>query len=117
MKNSDLCVDGKEIHKWLQVEMKFEDWIAKRIKEYNFKENQDFIIVNQRFFFLEEMGKELGMIEKNHKGKETRAYFLRQEKIVKEHVRKLESENNDLRKKLYSIEEIVDQFRSYIDNL
>lgn len=104
MNKSDLCVYAKDIYEWLQVEMKFEDWIVKRIKEYKFKENQDFIIVSEMHFLSVEMGKELGMIERTLIGEKTRAHFIACEKLAQEQIPRLEAENNRLRRKIHILE-------------
>ena len=36
-------VNARELHAFLEVQTRFNDWIAARINEYGFVENQDFV--------------------------------------------------------------------------
>ncbi|WP_273721888.1 antA/AntB antirepressor family protein, partial [Bartonella sp. ML71XJBT] len=36
-------VNARDLHAFLEVKARFNDWIVNRIKECNFRENQDFI--------------------------------------------------------------------------
>ncbi|OGH04089.1 MAG: hypothetical protein A2600_14080 [Candidatus Lambdaproteobacteria bacterium RIFOXYD1_FULL_56_27] len=40
-----LAVDGKELHRFLEVGKDFSTWIKDRIKEYDFQEKQDYILL------------------------------------------------------------------------
>lgn len=93
-----LC-NARDLHSFLQVQTKFQDWINRRISEYEFTENLDFIEVLkienvERGFFgsrqIEvkdyhltlDMAKELGMIERSPKGKIIRQYFIECERLA-----------------------------------
>ena len=71
----------------------------RRIKEYGFVENQDFVIISEisetmtkngqrrattskQYHITVDMAKELAMVEKNAKGREIRRYFIQMEKQV-----------------------------------
>lgn len=41
-------VDAKLLHSFLEVETRFNDWIDRRIKEYEFIKNQDLILITQK---------------------------------------------------------------------
>ncbi|WP_039761193.1 antA/AntB antirepressor family protein [Bartonella queenslandensis] len=89
-------VNARELHTFLEVNSNFRDWIKNRIKEYNFQENQDFIIFakilakslrgrpSMEYHLTLDMAKELSMIERNEKGKEARQYFIECERRVKQ---------------------------------
>jgi len=36
-------VDARDLYKFLEVDSRFNDWIALRIREYDFVENQDYV--------------------------------------------------------------------------
>ena len=40
-------VNARELHAFLEVQTRFNGWIATRINEYGFVENQDFIIFTE----------------------------------------------------------------------
>lgn len=82
-------VNARELHAFLQVKSRFNDWFANRINDYDFLENQDFIAVTKNlvsggkmidYFLSLDMGKELSMVERNEKGREARKYFIECEK-------------------------------------
>lgn len=82
-------VNARELHAFLQVKSRFNDWFANRINDYDFIENQDFIAVTKNlvnggkmidYFLSLDMGKELSMVERNDKGKQARKYFIDCEK-------------------------------------
>jgi len=87
-------VNARELHKFLEVESRFNDWIAIRISEYDFVENQDFISFTENsvkpqggrpskeYHITLDMAKELSMVERNAKGKQARRYFIDCEKSL-----------------------------------
>ncbi len=86
------------MHTFLEVNSNFRDWIKNRIKEYNFQENQDFIIFakilakslrgrpSMEYHLTLDMAKELSMLERNEKGKQARQYFIECERRAKQAV-------------------------------
>ena len=38
------AVNARELHAFLEVKARFNDWIARRIEEYGFIENVDFLV-------------------------------------------------------------------------
>lgn len=92
---STLLVNARELHERLQISTRFDIWIQRRISEYNFVENLDFIersTLNNRGFFKTEtkdyhltldMAKELCMLERSELGRQARRYFIEQEKEAK----------------------------------
>jgi phage anti-repressor protein len=91
--------DARELHAFLGVPTKFNDWISRRIEEFSFVENSDFVLVTQKwetkgrggnrkptteYRLTLDMAKELAMVEKNDKGREARRYFIACETRLKE---------------------------------
>ncbi|PUA41464.1 hypothetical protein C5U62_32035 [Pseudomonas protegens] len=87
-------VDARELHRFLEVDTHFKDWIARRIAEYGFTENEDYVLVAQNraingrggdrrskdYHVTLDMGKELAMVERNEKGRQARRYFIDMER-------------------------------------
>lgn len=95
------AVSARELHTFLEVQTKFTTWIERRIEEYGFVENQDFlclsqnwetqrkdgqrgIVVGKEYAISIDMAKELSMVEKTEKGKQARRYFIECEKRLRE---------------------------------
>lgn len=86
-------VSARELHQFLEVASRFNDWIENRIKKYGFIENYDYtkILVecirgqNKYDYIVKlDVAKELSMVENNTKGREARIYFIECEKRLKE---------------------------------
>lgn len=93
--NNEGLVSARNLHDFLDVKTKFNDWISGRIKKYEFIENSDFILVTEKkvtnnpknpiseyadYAITIDMAKELSMVENNAKGKQARKYFIQVEK-------------------------------------
>lgn len=90
--NSDRpTVSGRELHEALEVNTRYNDWF-KRMCEYGFTENIDYIAITQKRVTAQgneveytnhqltiDMAKELCMIQRTDKGKECRQYFIKVE--------------------------------------
>lgn len=82
----DQTVDARELHGFLEVKTRFNDWINRRIDEYGFTQGIDFTILkneHNEISYLKlsiDMAKELCMVEKNERGKQARKYFIEVEK-------------------------------------
>lgn len=94
--NSEVkTVNARELHSFLEVSTRFSDWIQRRIDEYEFVENQDFVVLlkneknhvggrpQKEVHISIDMAKELSMVERNEKGKQARQYFIEMEKVAK----------------------------------
>ncbi len=90
----DITLSGRELHEFLGVKTKYNDWINRMI-DYGFQENTDYRLVTQKketnnpknpiTEFLDheiklDMAKEIAMIQRSEKGKQARLYFLQVEK-------------------------------------
>jgi phage anti-repressor protein len=83
-------VNARDLHTFLQVKQRFNDWVAKRIEQYGFSEGVDFIryyvssnenpTAGVDYFLTFDMAKQLSMVERNAKGREARQYFIACEK-------------------------------------
>jgi anti-repressor protein len=87
-------VNARELHCYLESKQDFSTWIKKRIKDYGFIENIDFVRFHKKmeannatiidYFITIDMAKELSMVERNQKGKKARQYFIQCEKQSKQ---------------------------------
>ena len=77
-------VDARLLHSFLEVVTRFNDWITRRIEEYEFIDGQDFYSIlsktsgrpSQEYHLTLDMAKELAMVERNEKGRQARRYFI-----------------------------------------
>lgn len=83
-----LC-NARDLHAFLAVGRDFATWIKDRIAEYGFAKGEDFIMVSAPpirgagnrgkrtdYHLTLDMGKELGMVERNENGRQVRRYFI-----------------------------------------
>ncbi|WP_375680786.1 MULTISPECIES: antA/AntB antirepressor family protein [unclassified Bartonella] len=86
-------VNARDLHAFLEIKARFNDWIKNRIKECKFQENINFItltknLVNggkiKEYHITLDMAKHLSMIERNDKGHEARQYFIKCERLLKQ---------------------------------
>ena len=84
--------NARDLHAFLEVKARFNDWIRNRVEDFGFQENQDFITLTRLlvsggkrkdYYISLDMAKELAMVERNAKGKEARLYFSDCERIAK----------------------------------
>lgn len=90
--NGDKFVNARLLHEQLMTTTKFADWIKRRIKQYNFVENEDFFSLLKTekraiggtksidYIFTIDSGKELAMVENTEQGRAIRKYFIEVEK-------------------------------------
>ncbi|OPB31392.1 anti-repressor protein [Bartonella sp. AR 15-3] len=86
-------VNARELHVFLEIKARFNDWIKNRIKECKFQENINFITLTKNlvsggkvkeYHITLDMAKHLSMIERNDKGHEARQYFIKCERLLKQ---------------------------------
>ena len=103
--NAVETVSARELHAFLEVQTRFNDWIKNRIEQYDFVENQDFLVVTEKkvtmtdagekatlikeYHITLDMAKELAMVERTEKGKQARQYFIECERKLRETQAKL----------------------------
>jgi len=84
-------VNARSLHKFLESERQFSNWITYQIDAFGFEQDIDFIKINNfvngknskpltDYHLSLDMAKELSMVERNAKGKEARRYFIECEK-------------------------------------
>lgn len=91
-------INARELHQFLESKQDFSTWIKNRIKQYDFSENVDYILLHKKMeqvsgskYLMEynislDMAKELSMVERSKKGKQARQYFIECEKQAKQNV-------------------------------
>lgn len=99
-------VNARELHSYLQSKQDFSTWIKKRIKDYGFIENIDFVRFHKKmeannatvidYAITIDMAKELSMVERNQKGKQARQYFIESEKKAKQQLKFIRTDNSGL---------------------
>lgn len=81
-------VSGRDLHEFLQIGRDYTNWF-KQMAEYGFSEGQDFTPITAKstggrpsvdHYLTIDMGKELGMIQRNELGRRIRQYFIEVEK-------------------------------------
>ena len=96
--NAVETVNARELHAFLEVQTRFNDWIKNRIEQYDFVENQDYVRFTENlenggrsieYYITLDMAKELAMVERNEKGKQARKYFIECERKLRETQAKL----------------------------
>ena len=82
-------VNARELHAFLEVKSRFNDWVKNRINECCFIENQDFVTLTKNlvsggqqteYFLTLDAAKHFAMLERNERGFEARQYFIDCEK-------------------------------------
>lgn len=81
-------IDARELHEFLEVGDRFDQWIQRRIEKYGFIENLDFCTIlcktegrpRTDYILKMDMAKEIAMVENNEKGRLVRRYFIEVEK-------------------------------------
>ena len=77
-------VNARELHAFLEVQTRFNDWIARRVKDYGFTENIDYVCLTQKRVTQTSEGKEGAAVEQVHyvsldMAKELPKYILSEE--------------------------------------
>lgn len=84
--------DARALHGWLGVRDQFNQWVRRRVEEYGFEEGRDFSphLVKTRgrprqdYLITIDMAKELSMVERTERGRQTRRYFIEMEKAARQ---------------------------------
>lgn len=88
-------VYGSELHEILEVKSNYREWSARRFRDCDALENEDYQAVEistpsgqskKDHIILLDIAKEMAMLERNEKGKQVRRYFIEIEKKYKEQI-------------------------------
>lgn len=91
-----LICNARNLHEFLEVGKMFARWIKDKMSEYEFVENQDYIIIANSgkksgrgrpavdYHLTLDTAKELAMVERNEKGRQIRRYFIECEKRLRQ---------------------------------
>lgn len=114
-------INARELHQFLAVATPFHKWIDRRISDYNFVENLDFIertkMSNRGFFHTEvkdyhltiDMAKELCMLERSELGRQARQYFIRLERTALAEIPRLQAKLAQMEVELLAIPAFIRQ--------
>ncbi|MGL5548148.1 MAG: antA/AntB antirepressor family protein, partial [Culicoidibacterales bacterium] len=96
-KNGQQVVSARELHEFLEVTTRFNDWFKRMVENYGFEENADFVAITQKrvtaqgnettfteYAISLDMAKELSMVQRTERGKQARQYFIACEKKAKQ---------------------------------
>lgn len=125
----DSIVSGRELHEKLKIKTRYNDWF-KRMVEYGFVENTDFIATTQKRVTAQgneteyvnhimklDMAKEIAMIQRTPEGKAIRQYLIEIEKVwnspEKIMERALIIANNNIKNLTVKIEELAPKAEVY----
>ncbi len=85
-------VNARDLHTFLEVKSRFNDWVVRQIEFYGFTQDVDFTTIlcgeysppRKDYHISIDMAKELSMVERTAKGKQARQYFIAVEKAYRE---------------------------------
>lgn len=107
--NGDKLVNARELHEFLEVETRFNDWITRKLEKYDFIKDIDFTTITQNrvvgathkdvteYILTLDAAKEISMVENNTKGKQARKYFITVEKKYKNQIASFGSKIEEIR--------------------
>jgi phage anti-repressor protein len=87
-------VNSRDLWEYLEIKTEFSKWIQRRIKDYGFIEQEDYIIIvkndvkskgrpEKEYHVSIDMAKELGMTENNNLARCIRKYFIERDKQLR----------------------------------
>ncbi|MDK4206964.1 antA/AntB antirepressor family protein [Corynebacterium pseudodiphtheriticum] len=86
-------VMGRDLHEFLEVTTRYNDWMGRLIKKYGFVAGQDFYSKMSKssggrrqedHIITLDMAKELSMVQNNDRGRQARQYFIECERRMKQ---------------------------------
>lgn len=100
-------VDARDLHSFLEAGDRPDQWITRRIELLGLEEDVDYTTFAQtralglgrplrHFFFTLEAAKHISMAERNERGKQARAYFIKIEDNARELLPQLQQQNQQL---------------------
>jgi phage anti-repressor protein len=118
--------NARELHEFLEVSTRYNDWIKDKIEKYDFIENQDYITVTENLvsggkqnihILTLDTAKEIAMVQNNEKGKQVRKYFIAIEKKYKQIVNNPYNALSPELKAIFKIDEKQQKIETRIDDL
>lgn len=114
--------NARDLHSFLEITSRYNDWISNRITDYGFVQDEDYIIVTERtngrprkeYHITLDMGKELAMVERNEKGRQIRKYFIECEREMKRLQKEAESRPLALPEKTYTFDFTETELQSLV---
>lgn len=123
-------VNGRDLHEWLEVGRDFSTWIKDRISKFEFIEGTDFLKLTKsgelsitgqtsiEYHISTDMAKELSMVENNVKGRDARRYFIKVEKLARQHAKQIPPNQSPHLEQNSSMVQIQpEQFQQLLDML
>jgi len=90
IKDNQQLVSGRDLHSFLEIGTRYNDWINRIVEKYDFTENKDFIAITQKRVTAQgnetefenhlmsiATAKEISMVSNTEKGKLARQYFIK----------------------------------------
>lgn len=90
IKDNQQLVSGRDLHSFLEIGTRYNDWINRVVEKYDFTENKDFIAITQKRVTAQgnetefenhlmtiATAKEISMVSNTEKGKLARQYFIK----------------------------------------
>jgi anti-repressor protein len=90
IKDNQQLVRGRDLHSFLEIGTRYNDWINRVVEKYDFTENKDFIAITQKRVTAQgnetefenhlmtiATAKEISMVANTEKGKLARQYFIK----------------------------------------
>ena len=104
-KGGKVIVNARNLHEYLEITSRFNDWIINQIRDFGFVENVDFTTLTKNlvsggkikeYAITLDMAKELSMLARSEKGGIARKYFVACENKLREIVNQLPNFNNPI---------------------
>ncbi|MFA6664657.1 MAG: antA/AntB antirepressor family protein [Lachnospiraceae bacterium] len=94
--DGEQAVNTRELHEFLEVASRYNDWIKNRIDKNGYQENDDYQAFTKNlvsggcqtdYIVPIDIAKEIAMMENNDKGRQVRRYFIEVEKRYRQQVK------------------------------
>ena len=111
-------VSATELHQFLGVKDRFDQWVKRRIEMLGLEQNQDFItdkvvrkgLVSRsytEYYLTLEAAKHISMAERNHKGRQARQYFIQVEDKAQQVIPNLQQKLSQQRTQLATLSDAL----------
>lgn len=91
--NGEIAVNAKDLYNFLEIKTPFRKWISRMLINYGFIENVDYEVSDKKVRNLSggrpskvviltlDCAKEIAMVQRNHRGRQARKYFIHIQKL------------------------------------